>query len=194
MDERGSTEGRGTKDLHRPIRVIHRGTVGDSTSITLIHRRYVLSTTSQRFVTSLCTALDRLDQFRHLVVYLSTLLHESRDLLDCVHHGRMVPSTKFSCYRGIGEIRQFTKYIHSDLSCYDKWTSPAHATEIGDGETERGSSGVENYLRGDTARLLDGDDVGKHLFRQITCQRLMSKAPVRTHPYQSTLSIPGYCP
>jgi len=54
-------------------------------------------------VTGSSTASDQLEELGDLVVDLTALLHESRDLLDGMNHSRVVPATELSGNGGIAE-------------------------------------------------------------------------------------------
>ena len=90
--------------VHRSIWVIHLRQHCTGMGRSVSTECDVRSTTEKRFSTGLCTTLDGEDEFGHLVVDVTTLLHERRDLFDGVHDRGVVASAELSRYRGVRKI------------------------------------------------------------------------------------------
>src|SRR5437899_1910458 len=125
-----------------------------------------------------------MEELGDLVVDLTTLLHEGRDLLDGMNHSCVISAAELAGDGGIAEIGELAEHVHPDLAGRDEWAPTAGTAQLFNAEAERRRCRLEDHPRCDSARLACVDDVRQHSSSKLEVHRLVVETGKRGHPYE----------
>src|SRR5699024_6764323 len=130
-----------------------------------------------------------LDELADLVIDLTAFLHEGLDLVDGVDDRCVIPSPEFACDRRIGQIGEFTKHVHGDLSRRDQRAASTTALQVFDGEPEHLRGRIKDQLWGDRTWPSISEDVMKVFLGLLECQGFVHEIRQRRHPVERTFEF-----
>ena len=130
-----------------------------------------------------------MDERLNVLVDLGPLVHQVANLLVGVDHGGVISAAEDVSGLGVGEIGEFPKEVHADLSCGDQGTPATLGDELVDGKAVLGRCRRQDLVRGDGPQLTAAHDVAEHLFShgQRGCRSI--EVGIGGHPVECALDL-----